>query len=188
MNDTLHTTTFVHPITQREYTVKITRDTHHGAPHDEHDGHGVVVRLPFDLEHYILADDERPDEEKMRMALYRKLGPALHTWDHVYYDYIGSIQTAVDEWGCTMADAPAAVEQDYRYLRGWYQGEWEWCTIEATTIVGGEKLTNAISGYESTIIHDPEQLHDVLRDITHDIEIQVRHKYYAGQLELAFYA
>ena len=188
MIDTLHTTTFVHPITEREYTVKITRDNHYGAPHDEHDGHGVVLILDHDISLYDYDSDETTDEQKMRMALYRKLGPSLHTWDHVYYDYIGSIQRAIDEWGCTEADAPAAVEQDYRYLRGWYQGEWEWCTIEATAIVGGEKFTNAIGGYESTIIHDPDQLHDVLRDITHDIEMQVRHKYYAGQLELAFYA
>lgn len=177
---------YIHPVTQREYTVTFSADDYMEAPEMAYpDSHGVIVRLDHDIKRYDYSEDEMlTDEEKMRMALYRPLGPSLNTWDHVYYDYIGSLHKAVKEWGRTEADAPAAVEQDYNYLRGWYQGEWHWCIVTATTTVDGREFTNSIGGYESTI--EPDTLDEILRDITHDIEQEIKRDAHKNQLELAF--
>ena len=180
---------YIHPVTQREYTISFSPDEYLDAPHLAMDGHGVVLTLDHDLDRYDYINneyDELTDEDKMRMALYRKLGPSINTWDYVYYDYIGSLQRAINEWGCTEAEAPAVVEQDYRYLRGWYQGEWHWMVITATTVVDGVEFTNSIGGYESNIEYESDTLNEILLEITHEIEHQIREKYYAGQLELAF--
>jgi hypothetical protein len=170
MQDQLDQRTYTHPVTGRVYKVEVFADDYLGPPDQIHDGHGVVVR-PQDY-------TSTPSEEnEMREALYRPL------WNNVRYDFIGSVQKAIDEWGVSPEKAEEAVEQDYQYLRGYYRDEWRWCYIVAT-LVEDESFSNSVGGFESTILDDQKQYDEFVSDIVLDIEHQIHKTVHEHQLPL----
>ena len=173
MSDLLDQRIYTHPVTGRVYKVEVFADDYLGPPDQIHDGHGVVVRP----QEYPSTLSQCSEEDEMREALYRPL------YNGVRYDFIGSVQKAIDEWGVAPEKAEEVIEQDYKYLRGYYRDEWRWCYIVAT-LVEDESFSNSVGGFETLILDNQEQYDEFVSDIVHDIEYQIHKTVHEHQLPL----
>jgi hypothetical protein len=171
MSDLLEARKYTHPITGRVYRVEICVDHHIGPPDLAHDGHGIVVR-PQEYPRL-----RRTEEDEMREALYRPL------YNGVRYDFIGSIKLAIDDWGVSPEKAEEAVEQDYKYLLGYYRDDWCWCYVNVV-LEDDDSFFNCVGGYESTILDDDKHYDEVIRDLVHEVEHQIRHDAHKDQMLL----
>lgn len=201
-HDTIHTETYEHKC-GKKYIVEVESDCDFGAPDDEHDCHGPVVELDFDpsdegaVDDYIESNTEEDSteelEERARMSMMRPLGKYSHYRSHVhrkYYDVWAALKKAKTEWGITDEEkAREAVEKDFKYLDGWYNDDWHWCTVFVyATDEDGEKTDDyhCIGGYESTIIEADQREHfvEVIEDCIHQVEHDIRKQLHKDQLEL----
>ncbi|CAB5220000.1 hypothetical protein UFOVP232_22 [uncultured Caudovirales phage] len=199
-NDLILNEIYVHK-NGKMYDVAWYYDSDFGAPGDESDCHGVTVRMDWNptnkeqLEQHIA--DEEPDlEEETRLRMMRLLCRPSNRYDSgLYYDVMASLETARKEWGHTDPDAAmAAVEQDFAYLKGWYDEEWYWVTLGVAPFDENndvdEDAREYCGGYESTIIwprNDEERAwrEECINDKIAEVEWQLRKQRHPGQMELA---
>ena len=82
------------------------------------------------------------------------------------------------------------VEQDYKYLKGWYEEDWHWVRLEVTQMIDGkpdfEHVYN-VGGYESSLPLDTDLVEDKVSTINEaikELEWEKRRSLHPGQLEL----
>ncbi len=190
MNDEFDSKDYTHPQSGLRYRARFYYDSDMRAPQYEHDGHGVVTEQGFDLrdpEVNELIAESATDDMAMRMPLFKLLHAGRGHF--LYYDTVASINKAINEWGCTPEEAPAAVEHDYEYLREWYQDDWHWMYITLTKLDNdGEetKHTYSLGGYESLLLDDEGEINTILAEMAHDLEYELRAELHRNQLELSF--
>jgi len=170
-----------------------------GSPADEFDCHGVTERLDWNptdaeqLEQHI-ADTEPEVEEVARLTLMRQLSRPSNYYDSgLYYDVLTSLNNAKTEWGCkTHEDCVAAVERDYKYLKGYYDDDWFWLTIGVAPVdEHGEVMEDEreyCGGYESTILDNDkdnaEWRIEVIEQQIAEVEWTRKRSLHPNQLEL----
>lgn len=98
----------------RFFRARIEQDDSNDAPWENSDMHGVV---------YEGCHDKRPEERILHSDRNSK-------W---YYNVQDSMKQAKEQnWGCSHEDVhttegerrACAIEQDFRYLRGWFENDW----------------------------------------------------------------
>ena len=186
MSDEIHSMDYTEPKSGLKYRAKFYADYDMQSPHEEHDGYGVVEHLNRSVED-ILDDEDinMSDDLRMRLPLFREL--YYERGSYTYYDVIASVNKLVTAWGCPVDDAPAQVDKDFEYVRGWYQGDWHWMYITLTKLdEDGEETTDCTScgGYASMLLNDEEQLSSVLHDMAWEIECNIRAELHKNQMEL----
>ena len=186
MSDEIHSMDYTEPKSGLKYRAKFYADYDMQSPHEEHDGHGVIEHLGRSVEDIL--DDEGmslSDDLRMRLPLFRELDH--DRGDYIYYDVNASVNKLVTAWGCPVDDAPAQVDKDFEYLRGWYHNQWHWMWISLTKLdEDGEETTGytSLGGFESMLIDDAEELSSVLCNMAWDIESNIRAELHKNQLEL----
>ena len=194
----LHDEIYTHPQTKKSYAIEVHYDDSTDSPVDVFDGghmHGVLEWLDFDPQD----EDEWPeritnqleDDYKMRLPLFRRLEQRNHGYygaSLLYYDFVASLNRAVEVWGTKPEDAEQAVEQDFAYLRGWYNDEWHWVTVRATPLDDeGEpdiEFADYMGGIESLAIDKREELEFIINDIICGIEGAKHNELHKNQMEL----
>jgi hypothetical protein len=187
--DTYHTETYTNEHTGIAYLVEYWYDSHHGAPDKEFDGHGHILEMGYDPTDPDQLTDEPSDEYAMRAALMRVITKSRH---HTYliYDYITSLNVAMTEWGCKTTEAAvAAVEQDFKYIKGWYDDEWYWIGITVKRADEDDpwhEVEHSVGGFESLIFDDEKGRNEVLADLILELESQIKAEQHKDQLCLPF--
>ena len=217
MSDVFHTETYTHA-NGKQYHVEWSYDHCFGAPNEEHDGHGEVIELDFDptdeeeveshLEYNFDVDDDELLTEQARLSMMRVLRFRYGRHDKVLcYDVMATMTIAKrdgwgvsKEWEAAHPDATeqdklmAAINEDFKYLEGWYDDRWHWCTVGVAPLDENgepdEEHREYCGGYESTILdHDQKRWHDeVIEDQIHDVEWTLRKELHKDQMELPLYA
>jgi hypothetical protein len=116
-------------------------DQDHGAPWEEFDGHGVI------------SEWTRRSKQPGERVLCEDRGSFR------YYDLRASMALARrDNWGCGDAShahrtdgerAACAVEQDYRYLRGWCRDDWDYVGVIVRLLDDDREESESVWGIES---------------------------------------
>ena len=179
------------------YRVRWLQDYDSGSPLEWSDCHGAIVEMDWNplndeqLEQHIL--DYEPDlEEETRLRMLRPLFRYEgRTVRRMYYDFFSSLDIARREWGHKTPEAcTKAVEQDYKYLKGWYDDDWHWVTLEVTEMIDGkpdfEHQYNT-SGYESSLALDTDLAEDkvsIINEAIKELDWEKRKSLHPGQLEL----
>ena len=193
----LHSETYVHPHTKKSYAIEVFYDDSTDSPIDgfTNEMHGVLEWLDFDPQD----ENEWPenivnhleDDYKMRLPLFRRLDSRGHGYygkSLLYYDFVASLNRAVKVWGTKPEDAEQTVEQDYAYLRGWYNDDWHWTTVQATPLddegVPDMGFTESIGSVESTVMDKREQLEFIIDDLICSIEGAIHNELHKNQREL----
>lgn len=188
MTYTMNTETYTDPDTGREYTVTYWYDTNHRAPEHEFDSHGHLLVLDFDPTDPEALEENNDDENfAMRAPLMRKITNKWNAKNNLYYDFVTSLNVAVNEWGVSPENAEQAVEQDFKYIYGWYNDEWYWIGITVQRADEDDPWHDhelSVGGYESLILDDEEAKQEVLADLIHSLESEIRHEKYKDQLSL----
>lgn len=196
MSYVTHEETFTHKC-GKTYRVRWIQDDDMGTPLEWSDCHGVVVEMNWNplneeqLEQHIIDDEPSLEEEtrlRMLRPLFRYTGRTVH---RLYYDVMASLEIARKEWGHQSAeDCMASVESDYKYLKGWYDDDWHWVSLEVTPIIDGklcEEFQYYTGGYESTLALDDDVVEDkncVINEAIKELDWNMRRSLHAGQMEL----
>jgi hypothetical protein len=211
-NDIHHQETYTHK-NGKSYHVCWYYDHDMGSPLENGDGYGETVRMDWNptneeqLEQHI-ADYEPELEEETRLRLMRKLDSAASRYDKgLFYDVLSSLHKAREEgwgmgakWKAANPDATreqelmAAVDADFKHLKGWYDDDWFWLTIGVAPLDDdGEPVEDDreyCGGYESTILNDDEENRkykaEVINDQISQVEWALKEALHKGQMELAF--
>jgi hypothetical protein len=193
-----HEETYTHKC-GNTYNVRWYYDYDYGSPLENGDGYGETVRMDWNptneeqLEQHII-DNEPELEEETRLRLMRVLSRAS-SWREsgLYYDVLSSLHKAQTEWGVAPERCMEVVEKDYAYLKGWYDDEWQWLTCSVAPIdEDGEIMEDDrefCGGYESTMIHDPEERASVVEAIENriwEIDRAQKSRLHKNQMELCF--
>lgn len=116
MSDGERYTTITHR--DRQFQVRLIPDTDHGAPWDEHDGHGAVSKWTT-----------RPKAPGERVLVSDRQSKR-------YYDFQGTIPIALrDQWGAPIEgetpdqQAARAVEADFQFLKDWCEDRWRYVGV-----------------------------------------------------------
>jgi hypothetical protein len=207
-----HEETYTHKC-GKTYNVRWYHDYDMGPPQEEGDGYGVTERMSWNptneeqLEQHI-ADYEPELEEETRLRLMRMLQrPVRYRDEGLYYDILSSLHKAREEgwgmgakWKAENPDATreqelmAAVDADFKHLKGWYDDDWHWLTCSVAPIdEDGEPMEDHreyCGGYESTILNDDEDnvayRTEAIEDKIGEIEWAQKKALHKGQMELAF--
>lgn len=206
MKDLIYTEDYAHK-NGLTYRVEVYPD-YDTNPFDYSDCHGVIERdLDLDprdegeLQDYL--DDRYGEngehdhndemlEDEARLRNFRLLTHGHHRRDAVWYDVLGSMDKARNEWGTPPERVAEVVDSDYEYLKGWYDDSWTFVTVFVYRIDSdGEKDEDnyhACGGYESTIMDADQRkwFEEVIEDGIHDVEYQYRKQLHKDQLELRF--
>jgi len=200
--DIHHESTYVHASGKR-YNVRWFYDHDFGSPLDYYDCHGEVLRLDWNptdaeqLEQHLL-DYEPEVEEAARLSLLRMLAYPSNRYDSgLYYDVMTSMHKAKTEWGCkTHEDCVKAVEQDFAYLKGYYNEDWFYLTLSVAPIIidddGDETIDEDArefcGGYESTILDNDEDnvkwRDEAINEQIREVEWALRKLNHPNQMEL----
>lgn len=191
----------------KQYLVEVERDAFMGAPDAEYDCHGRVLRDldfdpsdPVDLDDYMERyynyapdnDDPRALEAFTRFSMLRLLnGRNNRTHNYVWYDVWESLKKAKTEWGHkTDEDAMAAVDADFKHLKGWYDNDWFWCMVSVYAIgEDGEPEQESVSrvgGYESLVLDGDrrEEFEEIIEDGIANVETLKHDTLHKNQLKL----
>lgn len=180
----IHSMDYTEPKSGLKYRAEFYADYDMRAPHEDHDCHGVIEHLGRSVEG-ILEDDELSDDLRMRLPLFREL--YYEHGSYTYYDVIASATRAATDWGCKPEDVADVVDNDFEYLRGWYQNDWHWMYITLTKLDDDGNPTDdyvTVGGYESFLTHDTAELSSILNDLAHELEYNIRAELHKNQLEL----
>lgn len=153
MSNTYSKTDFTH--NGYSFRMELQYDPDMGAPWKEHDGHGDVVEV---------VSPSRRTEKRGGQRV-------MHCSDRVcwLYDWQGAIAKAkAERWGlrpearaelaARLGREPtkgevvaAAVEADFRHLRGWLNGGWHWTCLRVVLldVNGDEVCDDYLGGFES---------------------------------------
>lgn len=213
MSDVFHTETYTHK-SGKNYHVELSYDHDHGAPHEDYEGHGVVLELGFDptdeeevdnhLEFNYDVDDDELLTEQARLNLMRVLRYRHGRYDNLMcYDVMATMTRAREEgWGMSekwKAEHPdatendillAAIDQDFKYLEGWYDDRWHWCVVGVAPLdedgEPDEEHRQYCGGFESTILDRDQRkwFEEVIEDQIHEVEWALRRELHKGQMEL----
>ena len=182
------------------FRVEVSYDDWMGAPEEEHDGHGCVVDLAFDphdddevdarLEDYADVDAMELRSSYAQMVELRPYDP--YRVDGRYYDVWATLPIAKREgWGPgaeweaanpgATADerAMAAVQRDAEYLRGWYDDEWYWCSVDVMPYDPQSEDDELLSGYMeslSGIEHGLQGSDERVREVARELVEQCLHE------------
>ena len=150
------------------FDVEHIPDTDHGAPWDEHDGHGPVRRAR--------TEDKTPGE--------RVLCDLGHGWAYLYDIAEATRIARRDQWGCVddrregetlRAYRARAVEADYAFLRGWATDQWAYVGVRVTLLDEDEETptphTASLWGVEDT---EGPYLDAVARELAEEALAQAR--------------
>jgi hypothetical protein len=217
MSDVFHTETYTHK-SGKNYHVELSYDHDHGAPHEDYEGHGVVLELGFDptdeeevdnhLEFNYDVDDDELLTEQARLKLMRVLRYRHGRYDNLMcYDVMATMTKAREEgWGMSekwKAEHPeatendilmAAINEDFKYLEGWYDDRWHWCTVGVAPVdedgEPDEEHRQYCGGYESTIVNYDQRkwFEEVIEEQIREVEWALRKELHKGQMELPLYA
>ena len=143
-------------IENRIYTYEINPDTHMGPPWKENDGHGIVS----DWVH------RAPDDGELTLAYDRGA--------YRLYDFDSTMEKAKREgWGVKDSEGLTpdqithrAVMEDYKHLRAWCMGDWEWVYVVVTAPDG---KTTSLGGIESS---DREYLKDTAEELAEELHAE----------------
>ena len=186
MSDTIHTEEHINEHTGVKYKVTYWYDSSHRAPDTEFDSHGHILTLSYDPTDPDELDYRNDDEHfAMRAPLMRRItrGRKADLW----YDFVTSLNVAVNEWGVSPENAEQAVEQDFKYIYGWYNDEWYWIGITIQRADEDDPWhdhAHSVGGYESLILDNPKDRAEVLADMVHSLESEIRSEQHIGQLSL----
>jgi len=181
----------------KQYRVRWIQDDDSGSPLEWSDCHGIVVEMDwnplseYQMEQHIL--DEEPDlEEETRLRMLKPLFKNGRGTRDMYYDFFSSLEIARREWGHkTPEESTAAVEADYKYLKGWYDNDWHWCVLEVVEMIDGKpdfKHRYSVGGFESGLALDEDLVEDKIYTINEaikELDWERRASLHPGQLELA---
>lgn len=167
------------------------------------DGFGVVVDdIDFDIEDLqtlgeYIEENEIDFEGETRLRMMRVLRRGGRNHHYVCYDFLGSLQAAKrDGWRSTKLLGTNAtdeqhilqcVEDDFRYLYGYYNDEWCFLYVRVIPYMDGElmpDLANCVGGFESTFLDDEEEKASWLRQLTHEVAHNVHTYIHRHQLSL----
>jgi hypothetical protein len=210
-DDIYHQETYTHEC-GKKYNVRWYYDYVHGSPLENDDGYGVTDRMDWNptdeeqLEQHLL-DYEPELEEETRLRLMRQLRRPSYRYDSgLYYDVLSSLHKAREEgwgmgakWKAENPDATkeeelmAAVDADFKHLKGWYDDDWFWLTIGVAPIdEDGEPIEDDreyCGGYESSTVDDPEyraSVEEAIENKIYEVEHALKRRLHKGQLELNF--
>lgn len=153
------------------YRVEWFYDEDHGAPWDEHDGHGTVSDWT--------TRDKRPGE--LVLSQDRSLKR--------FYDFQGAVAQAKKDgwntepytWPSKGAQAVAAVLADFNHLKDWCDDRWHWCGIRVTLLdEEGEPTQHdaALWGIEDGTNGAKEYHKDVIQELVNECRHELdRHTY-----------
>ena len=199
-DDITHEEMFTHKC-GKVYRVRWVQDFDTGTPLEWSDCHGEVIEMDWNplndeqLEQHIL--DYEPDlEEETRLRMLRPLFKYEgRTVRRMYYDFFSSLEIARREWGHkSVEDCTAAVEADYKYLKGWYDDDWHWVRLEVVQMIDGKpdfEHMYSVGGYESSLPLDTDLVEDKIATINEairELEWDKRRSLHPGQLELPLHA
>jgi hypothetical protein len=150
-HDIIHEETYTDPETQRKFRVLLTPDYDSGPPQNECDGHGVIEELSFDptdeesvRDHFGIDDDDTSPESLEKLIQHSMmlcLSSERRRAGGLYYDVWETLKLArADRWHSidhnndpqAHTKLHEAVMQDYRYIKGWYNDDWQYVTVEVT--------------------------------------------------------
>lgn len=197
-NDIYHEETFVHK-SGKKYNVRWYYDHDMGSPLDWSDCHGVTERFDWNptneeqLEQHLLDYDVELEEET-RLRMLRQLSHPYNRYDSgLYYDVMASLHLARTEWGCNDNEACiAAVEADFKYLKGWYNDDWCWLTLGVAPLDADGEIDEDdreyCGGYESTILDvgNEDYRSEAINDKILELEWVLRKRNNPNQLEFNF--
>ena len=196
-NDIYHQETYEHK-NGKKYHVCWYYDHNSGSPLENGDGYGVTERLDWNptdeeqLEQHII-DNEPELEEETRLRLMRQLCRPSNRYDSgLYYDILSSMHKAKTEWGVAPERVQEVVEEDFAYLKGWYDDDWHWLTVGVAPLDEDgkpmEDYREYCGGYESTILDDDEDNRaykkEAIENKICDIEWMLKKELHKNQLEL----
>jgi hypothetical protein len=206
-----HEETYTHK-NGKTYNVRWYHDYDMGSPLENGDGYGVTERMDWNptneeqLEQHIV-DYEPELEEETRLRLMRQLSGPSNWYDSgLYYDVLSSLHKAREEgwgmgvkWKAANPDATreqelmAAVDADFKHLKGWYDDDWHWLTCSVAPIdADGEIMEEDreyCGGYDSTSLNDPEHracVVEAIEDRIWEIDRLQKSQLHKNQLELCF--
>ena len=184
-----HETTYTEPKSGLAYHVEYWQDLDLPPPQEWGDCHGVVHRSICRVDDDYIADMQEsgdlPEDLLMRLPAFRLL--YAERGDYLYYDVIASATRAATDWGCKPEDVADVVDNDFEYLRGWYENDWSWMGITLTKLDDDGNPTDdyvTVGGYESFLTHDTAELSSILNDLAHELEYNIRAELHKNQLEL----
>lgn len=191
--DTVHTDTYTNPDTGVEYKVTYWLDHQQGPPDHEFDSHGHILTLdfdptdPYEVQERMDAGHSLIGEEfAMRAPLMRNITPYRRLKKQgLWYDYVTSLNVAVKEWGVSPENAVQAVEQDFKYIYGWYNDEWYWIGITVQRADEDDPwhdTTHSVGGYESLLFDDATGRNEVLAELVYSLESEIHHEFHKDQL------
>ena len=168
------------------YRVDWAYDDDYGAPEKEADGHGMVVELRYDPEFF--GDDRTTSdgddmEEAIRHKMMRRLSgyDRTHRYGVKYYDVWATRAKAKEEgWGVANPTGlspdeiiDAAIEADFKYLHGWYNDHWHWCSITVTLLAededGNDEDTELDSSLGGVCSDDDKHHEEVITEMLADV-------------------
>lgn len=176
----------LHHPTDIKLKVEIIADQYYRAPHEEHDGHGVVMDFDYDptdvealIERQRWDEDEQSSPEAMeevaRAGLFKLLGYGSGRGSKRYYDVWETMKIAVTQWGVSPDDKQAIYERvmrDYEYIDSWYSDDWCWSYIEVTMLnADGEELTQytqSRGGFEYGLYANEENIADNVNEMVRE--------------------
>lgn len=149
-----------------KFNLEIATDLDAGPPWEDCDGHGIVTDWQ---------STDCDDPPAGYRVLCEDRGIAR------YYDMNASLKKAIrEQWGCvekghtTKAQIAAqAVEEDYEYLRGYCQGDWDYIVVCVTLLDCGGKDTGECASLGGVDTSQPSYTDEVAHELADEILARV---------------
>jgi hypothetical protein len=143
------------------FEVSFETDTDADPPWKREDGHGDVRISGKPHWHGEGSSDKLPGERPLNTAPYRDI--------QYYYDWQEACHRArVEGWNAEPYDAPnkvqRAVEADFKYLRDWIDGDWDYVCVEVT-LENRTEYTRCIGGVETHNDYHLEFAEELAREV-----------------------
>ena len=196
MNNTYNTET--REIDGRKYRIEWDYDDTSGRPEAESDGHGITLELNFDPADFGEDHDPEDGELDMEEVVRHKMMRVLHhgsTWRNDpwrVYDVWETMKVAKwDGWGVANPAGltpdeiiAKAIDNDFNYLKGWYNDDWHWCGITVMLLDEEGDPTGDEASLWGLCSDDAERHEEVIADLVSEIQRQVKREAEKGQIPL----
>lgn len=193
MSNTYNTET--REIDGRKYRIEWQYDDTYGRPEGESDGHGVCADINFDPKTFgeDPEDGELDLEEVVRHKMMRVLDTASRrqTWYRVYDVWETMKVAKKDGWGVANPAGltpdeiiAKAIDNDFNYLKGWYNDDWHWCGITVILLDEEGDPTEDEASLWGLCSDDAECHEEVIKELVSEIQRQVKREAEKGQTPL----